>query len=108
MKHIAIAVVAGHLVGLLGYVDPIYVLLVLAAPLVTGAVAAARKVPLVLVVALWVSAGICMTWVDWVRFREDVAYHLVLTVVMPALAVLGFGVVAGVTRLRRRSPSPAL
>ncbi|MDZ5620176.1 hypothetical protein [Nocardioides bizhenqiangii] len=107
MKNIAIAAIAGQLVGLLGYVDPIYVLLVLAAPLVTGAVAAARKVPLILVAVLWLSAGICMTWVDWARFREDVAYHLVLTAVMPALAALGFGVVAGFTRLRRRSPSPA-
>ena len=107
MNRIAIALVAGHLVGLLGYIDPIYVLLVLAAPLVTGAVAAARKVPLSLVVLLWLSAGVCMTWVDWVRFREDVVYHLVLSVVMPALAALGFGVVAGITRLRRRTPSPA-
>lgn len=107
MKRIAIAVLVGHLVGLLGYIDPIYVLLVLAAPLLTGAIAAARKIPLVLVAALWASAGICMTWVDWVRFREDVAYHLVLTVVMPALAAAGYGIVVGIGRLRRRAPAPA-
>lgn len=107
MNRITIAAVAGHLVGLLGYIDPIYVLLVLAAPLVTGAAAAARKVALLLVVVLWVSAGICMTWVDWALYREDVAFHLVLSVVMPALAAAGYGVVAGIGRLRRRAVSPA-
>ena len=99
-NRIALAAVVGQLVGLLGYVDPLYIVLVLGGPLVTGAVAAARRIPLVLVAVLWVSAGLNMAWMDWVVAREDVVYHLVLSVVMALLAAAGYGVAALVSRLR--------
>ncbi len=102
MKNIVIAVVLGQLVGLLGYIEPTYVLLVLAAPLVTGAIAAARRIPLLLVAVVWASAGLNMLWVDWVRYEEDVIYHLALSVVMPLLAAAGYGLVTLVTRAQRR------
>lgn len=108
MKRIAIAVLLGQLVGPLGYVEPLYLLLILVAPMVTGAIAAVRSVPLVLVAALWASAGINMAWLDWALYREDVAYHLAVSVVMPLLASLGYGIVLGISRLRRRRVSPAL
>lgn len=99
-NRIALAAVVGQLVGLLGFVDPLYVVFVLGAPLVTGAIAAARRIPLVLVAVLWVSAGLNMAWLDWVLWREDVGYHLVLSVVMALLAAAGYGVVALVSRWR--------
>ena len=99
-NRIALAVVLGQLVGLLGFVDPLYFVLVLGGPLVTGAMAAARRIPLVLVAVVWMSAGLNMAWLDWVVAREDVLYHLALSVVMPLLAAAGYGVVALVSRLR--------
>ena len=94
------AVLLGQLVGLLGYVDPLFVVLVLAGPLVTGALAAASRVPLLPSVLLWVSAGMNMTVLDWVISREDVAFHLGLTVVMALLDAVGYGAVAVVSRRR--------
>lgn len=94
------AAVLGQLVGLLGYVEPLFIPLVLAGPLVVGAVAAARRLPLVAVVVLWLSAGLNMTVMDWALYREDVAFHLVLGVVMAGLAALGHAVVSVVARRR--------
>ena len=95
-----IAIVLGHLVAQLAWVDPIYLPLVLVAPPVTAAIAAGRGVPLSLVVLVWASAGVCMLWLDYALYREDVAYHAVLTVVMSLLAAAGYGIVTLVTRRR--------
>lgn len=95
-----LAIVLGQLVAQLGWIDPIYLPLVLVAPPVSAAVAAARGVPLALVVLFWASAGVNMLWLDYVLYREDVVYHVALTVVMSGLAALGYGVVALVTRRR--------
>lgn len=99
-NQILLAVLVGQLIGLLGYVEQIFVPLVLAGPLVVGALAAARRVPLVPVVVLWLSAGVNMTVMDWVLYREDVVFHLVLGVVMAALAAAGHGLVSLLTRRR--------
>ena len=99
-SQILVAVLVGQLVGLLGYVEQVFVPLVLAGPLVVGALAASRRIPLVPVVALWLSAGLNMTVMDWVLYREDVAFHLVLGVVMAALAAAGHGLVGLLTRRR--------
>jgi hypothetical protein len=95
------AVVIGQLVGLLGWIDPLLIPLVLLGPVVTGAIWAARRLPFAWTAVMWCSAGINMAWTDWVVNREDVAFHLALAAIMPLLAGLGFGVirVAG----RRRS-----
>ena len=87
------AAVLGHLVGLLGWIDPLFIPLVLLGTTVSGAVAAARRVRYLWIAVLWGSAGLCMTWTDWVVNREDVVFHLALSVVMPLLAGIGFGVV---------------
>ena len=97
---ILVAVLAGQLVGLLGYVEQVFIPLVLAGPLVVGALAAARRIPLVTVVVLWLSAGLNMTVMDWVLYREDVAFHLVLGVVMAVLAAAGHGLVGLLNRRR--------
>ena len=104
---VVIAVVLGQAVGLLGYVEPLFIPLVLAGPLVVGGIAAARGLALLPVVVLWVSAGLNMTVMDWVLLREDVVFHLALTVVMSLLALAGFGVVRGLTRWRSRSSAIA-
>jgi hypothetical protein len=93
------AVVVGQLVGLLGWIDPLFIPLVLLGPVITGAVAAARQTPYRWVAVMWCSAGINMMWTDWVVNHEDVVFHLALSLLMPLLAGLGFGVV----RLRSRS-----
>ena len=98
------AVVAGQLVGTLGWIDPLFIPLALLGPVFTGAVAAARGVRYVWIAALWCSAGLNMAWTDWVVNREDVAFHLALSVVMPLLAGLGYGAVRLAT-LRRRQPT---
>ena len=97
---LVVAIALGQAVGLLGYIDPLFIPLVLAGPLVTGGLAAARGISMGLVVAVWVSAGLNMTAMDWLLLREDVVFHLVLTVVMSVLATAGYGVVRAVTRRR--------
>ena len=99
-KQILIAAVAGQVVGLLGWIDPLFVPFVLVGPLVVGAVAAARQLPLVPVMVLWASAGINMLWTDWLVNREDVVFHAVLAVVMALLAAGGWAIVTGIGRLR--------
>lgn len=107
-NQIILAAVLGQLVGLLGWIDPIFIPLALAGPLVVGAVAAARRVPVVVVVVLWFSAGLNMMVMDWLITREDVVFHLVLGVVMAGLAALGHAVVAVLARRRggSRESSP--
>ncbi len=99
---ILVAVLVGQLVGLLGYVEPIFVPLVLAGPLVVGALTATRRIPLVPVVVLWLSAGLNMTVMDWLLYREDVVFHLGLAVVMAGLAAAGHGLTGLLTRRRAR------
>jgi hypothetical protein len=100
-SNLLVAAVLGQLVGLLGWIDPLLIPLVLLGPVVTGAVASARGVSYPWTVLLWFSAGINMAWTDWVVNREDVTFHLVLSLVMPLLASLGYGVVKLATRSRR-------
>lgn len=102
-SNLAVAVVLGQLVGLLGWADPLFIPLVLLGPVITGALAAARAVPRSWIAVLWCSAGVNMAWTDWVVNREDVAFHLVLAIVMPVLAMLGHGVVTLASRPRQNA-----
>jgi hypothetical protein len=86
-----LAAVAGQAVAQLGWLDPLFVPLVLVGPVVTGAVASARRLPVVVVAVLWCSVGLGMAWSDWVVNREDVGFHLALAVLMPLLAALSYG-----------------
>jgi hypothetical protein len=97
------AALLGVLVAQLGWIDPLFIPLVLAGPLITGAVLAHRRVRYTWVAALWASTGLAMALSDWVVNREDVLFHLALAVLMPLLAGIGFGVV----RLTLRRTSPA-
>lgn len=97
------AAVVGQLVGLLGWIDPLFIPLVLLGPVITGAVAAARQTAYRWVALMWCSAGINMMWTDWVINHEDVLFHLALSILMPLLAGLGFGAI----KLARRSRTSA-
>lgn len=98
---LAAAALLGQLVGLLGWIDALFIPLVIAAPLVTGAVCASRGVRAAWPAVLWASAGINMLWMDWLLQREDVLFHLGLSVFMALLALAGWGAVALATRSRR-------
>ena len=102
---IIVAAILGQLVGLLGWIDMLFFPLLLAAPLITGAIAAARGISLAAVAVLWFSAGLNMLWTDWVVNREDVLFHGVVSVLMPLLAALGYGAVRLFSR--RRTPARA-
>jgi hypothetical protein len=97
-SHLVTAALLGQLVGLLGWIGPLFFALVLLGPVVTGAVAVTRGISATWVMVLWCSAGLNMAWVDWLVTREDVVFHLALAVVMPLLAWLGHAAVRLVTR----------
>ena len=95
------AAVLGQLVGLLGWIDPLFIPLVLLAPVISGAVAAARGVTYAWIAVLWCSAGLNMAWTDWLVNREDVMFHLALAAVMPLLGASGYGAVRIAATTRR-------
>ena len=88
-------------VGLLGWIDPLFIPLLLVAPLVTGAIAAARGISYPWIAVLWCSAGLNMLWTDWLVNKSDVGFHLAVSVIMPLLAGVGFGAVSLANRSRR-------
>ncbi|GAA3802182.1 hypothetical protein [Nocardioides panacisoli] len=100
-SNLVAAAILGQLVGELGWFDALFIPLVLLGPVISGAVASARRLTYAWIAVLWCSAGINMAWMDWVVNREDVAFHLALAVLMPLLAGIGYGVVSLATRSRR-------
>jgi hypothetical protein len=87
------AALLGQLVAQLGWIDPLFIPLVLVGPLATGAILAAHRVTYTWAAVLWASTGIGMAWSDWLVNRSDVLFHLALAVLMPLLAGIGWGVV---------------
>ena len=100
-RQLALALAVGFAVGQLGWIDPIFIPLVLAGPLATGAFAALRGLSIRLTALVWVVAGLTMLLSDWVVNREDVVFHAVLTVVMAALAAAGWWIGSRLGRRRR-------
>jgi hypothetical protein len=94
------AALLGQLVAQLGWIDPLFIPLVLLGPPLTGAILASRQVSYAWVAVLWVSTGVGMAWSDW---PSDVVFHLALAVLMPLLAGIGWGAV----RLNQRRQVPA-
>jgi hypothetical protein len=79
--------------------DPLFVLLVLIGPVAHGGVEGWRGMPWRWVVGVWLGAGLLMTVADWIVNREDVAFHLVLALVMALLAI---GAWVGAHEIARR------
>jgi hypothetical protein len=78
-------VLAGLVVSALFWIDPLFIPLALLGPIVSGFVLGWRGTALRAVVVLWLVAGIGAVVSDFVVNREDVVFHLVLTVLMVAL-----------------------
>ena len=94
------AVVAGlALGGVLYLADPIYFVLLLAGPVVTGIAVAARGGAPRWAVVPWLVAGAAVLAYDYAVNREDVAFHVVTTVVT---ALLARGAHAATALVRRR------
>lgn len=82
----ATAVVLGLAITALFWIDPIFIPLALLGPIVVGAIAGVRGIEWLWVAVVFTVAGFGAVISDWVLNHEDVAFHLVLTVVMVALA----------------------
>ncbi|MGH8893492.1 MAG: hypothetical protein ACRDWY_09335 [Actinomycetes bacterium] len=108
MSRLPTALVLGQLVGLLGWIDPLFFPLVFVGPLVAGGVCAGLGLRASWPALLWASAGVSMLWTDWVVNREDVIFHAVLAVVMALLAAAGWGVVTLARRGRQKQTSATL
>lgn len=92
--------VGGAIIGALAWIDPIFLPLVLLGPIFHGAVEGVRGTPWRLVAGVWALGGLVMVVSDYVGSQEDVVFHLVLTVLMSALAAgAWFG--AGLVERRR-------
>ena len=100
------ALALGQVVGLLGWLDALFIPLILLGPPITGAIAASRGIRYRWIALLWASAGLNMIWTDWVINNEDQLFHLVVTVVMPLLAGIGWGAIH-LTRQRATRPTPS-
>lgn len=90
--------VAGLVVSALFWIDPLFIPLALLGPIVTGAVAGWTARGLRYVTLLWLVAGLGAVVSDYLVNREDVVFHLVLTLVMMGLAA---GAWAAVRAIRR-------
>jgi hypothetical protein len=99
------AALLGQVVGLLGWLDPLFIPLVLIAPPITGAIAASRQVRYGWIAMVWCSAGLNMLWTDWVVNHEDQLFHLALSVVMPLLAGIGWVAVRATRQRTTRASS---
>ena len=101
MSRILSAFLIGQVLGLLGWIDPLFIPLVLAGPLVTGALAARAGLARGWIMTVWISVGFNMMWTDWVVNREDVAFHAGVALVTSMLALAGW------TLTRRFARTPA-
>lgn len=102
-KQLAVSVGVGLVIGGLAWIDPLFVPLVLAGPLISGAVGGLRRLPLQYLTLTWLVAGLSMLISDWVANHEDKAFHALLTAVMVGLASFGWVIGAQIERRRTRS-----
>jgi hypothetical protein len=96
--------VAGLVVSAFFWIDPLFIPLALLGPIVVGALGGWRAVELRLVALMWAVAGIGAVISDFVVNQEDVVFHLVLTIVMLALAAGAWWVARSLAR-RRTAPA---
>jgi hypothetical protein len=84
------AIALGAVISALFWIDALFIPLALLGPLVVGAVAGARGLPWQWPAVTFAVAGLGAVVSDWVINQSDVGFHLVLTVVMTALALGGW------------------
>jgi hypothetical protein len=97
------AVLLGLIVTALFWIDPLFIPLALLGPLVVGAVAGARGEQWLWVAVVWIVAGVGAVVSDYVINKEDVVFHLVLTVIMVAFASAAWWVARAATGRRTQA-----
>jgi hypothetical protein len=80
------AVALGLIVTALFWIDPIFIPVALAGPLVWGALAGSQKLPWQWPLTVSLVAGLGAVVSDFVINQEDVVFHLALTFTLCALA----------------------
>jgi hypothetical protein len=86
--------------------DVTFPLFMLGAPLLTGAVLAARGVRWQLGAAAWSLAAVGWLALDWAINHEDVAFHAVVALLFVGLVALGAACTRGARRLRAGGSGP--
>ena len=102
MSNRSYSILGGLVVGALAWIDPLFVPLVLAGPLISGAIGASRGQAFRWVALAWAVGGATMLVADAVINQEDIGFHAILTVVMVVLAAIGWAPVQAVTARKRR------
>ena len=98
-RPLTLSIATGLAIGGLAWIDPLFIPLVLAGPIITGAIAGARNIAFRWVALAWTVSGISMLTSDWILNNEDRIFHTGLTIVMVGLASLGW---LAASRLGRR------
>jgi hypothetical protein len=99
------AFVLGLVVSAFFWIDPIFIPLALAGPLVWGAFAGAQGLPSLWPLAVSAVAGLGALISDYVINQEDVLFHLALTFTMCALAWSAWSITGRLTHEdHRRQP----
>jgi hypothetical protein len=80
------AVVLGLVVTALFWIDPIFIPLALAGPLIWGGLAGSQKLPSTWPLTVSLVAGLGAVVSDFVINQEDVVFHLALTFTLCALS----------------------
>jgi hypothetical protein len=97
----ASAVVLGLVITALFWIDPVFIPLALLGPLVYGVWAGIKRYAWRWPAIVAVVSGLGAVVSDWLVNHEDVVFHLVLTVVMLALASLAWAVAGRAASARR-------
>jgi hypothetical protein len=96
------AVGLGLVVSALFWIDPIFIPLALAGPLVWGGFAGVQNLPSLWPLAVSLVAGLGAVISDYVINQEDVVFHLALTFTMCALAWSAWSIAGRLTRADHR------
>jgi hypothetical protein len=105
-----LVVIAALAIWALNFIPPfdneLWMPTLLLGPLLTGVVMRLRGWPWRLGAASWVLTAVISLFWDWFLFNEDKAFHLVLTIVLPALVALGAALGRGIASLQLRVSRP--
>jgi hypothetical protein len=96
------AVALGLVVSALFWIDPIFIPLALAGPLVWGGFAGVQNLPSLWPLVVSLVAGLGAVISDYVINQEDVVFHLALTFTMCALAWSAWSIAGRLTRADHR------
>jgi hypothetical protein len=100
----AFVVLAALAIWALNFIPPfdneLWLPTLLFGPLLTGVVMRLRGWPWRLGAASWALTAVISLFWDWFLFSEDQVFHLVLTIMLPALVALGAALGRGIASLQ--------